>query len=100
VGGVAAEAFDKQLEAALLPMVAALGCGGVESAHWLPDRAGHPVVWLRTHTRAQREHLERQAWVLPQVQVVMTRLAVPHDVVWRLRLEITSAEDEARLLAE
>jgi hypothetical protein len=30
----------------------------------------------------------------------MTRLAVPYDVVWRLRLEITSAEDEARLLAE
>lgn len=97
---MATGAFDRQLEAALLPMVAALGCAGVESAHWLPDRDGHPVAWLRTHTRAQRDHLERQVWVLPQVQIVMTRLGVPHDVVWRLRLEVTSVEDESRLLAD
>ncbi len=95
---MAADPFDKQLDAALLPMVAALGCGGVESAHWLPDRDGHPVVWLRTHTRAQRALLERQTWVLPQVQIIMTRLGVPHDSVWGLRLEVTSAEDEAGLL--
>ena len=97
---MAPDAFDKQLEAALLPMVASLGGSGVESAHWLPDRDGRPVVWLRTHTRAQREWLERQAWVLPQVQIIMTRLNVPHSSVWGLRLEITSAEDEDRLLAD
>ena len=89
-----------QVEAALLPMVASLGSWGVESGHWLPDREGEPVVWLRTHTVAQRQALTRQPWLIAQVQVILTRLGVPHATVWGLRLELTSLEDEAKLLHE
>ncbi len=94
------ESLKRSVDAALVPMVASLGSWGVESAHWLPDRAGEPVIWLRTRTQAQRLALQSQVWLLPQVQVTLSRLSVPHAVVWRVRVEITSAEDEARLFTE
>ena len=93
-------ARNKRVQQALRPMVASLGSWGVESAHWLPDREGQPVVWLRTWTRAQREALEKQVWLTAQVQTILTRLNVPFETVWRVRLEVTSAEDEANLLAD
>jgi len=91
---------NRKVDQALLPMVASLGSCGVESGHWLPDRSGQPVVWLRTHTEAQRQSLERAVWLTPQVQHILTRLGVPHDTVWRLRLELTSVEAEQRLLSD
>ncbi len=90
----------RAVDAAILPIVAALAPWGVEEGHWLPDRDGAPVIWLRVRTEAQQAALLSQAWVLAQVQVTLTRLDVPHDVVWSLRLEITSAEAEARLFDE
>lgn len=83
-----------------MPMVASLGSWGVEAGHWLPDRDGRPVVWLCTRTASERAALERQVWLLPQVQVTLTRLGVPHEVVWPLRLEVTSTEDQRRLFRE
>ncbi len=44
--------------------------------------------------------LQSQIWLLPQVQVTLTRFGVPHDIVWRLRVEITSTETEAQLFTE
>jgi hypothetical protein len=93
-------ARNRRVQEAMLPMAASLGSWGIESAHWLPDRDGQPVVWLRTRTRAQRRTLEAQVWLPAQVQTILTRLGVPHETVWRVRLELTSAEDEAELLAE
>lgn len=90
----------KAIDQAVVPIIASLGSWGVESGHWLPDRDGSPVVWLTTGTRAQRMALQSQVWLLPQVQITLTRLGVPHDVVWKLRVEITSAEDERSLFAE
>lgn len=87
----------RSVDAALLPMLLALAPWGVTDIHWLPDRRGAPVVWLRTTSEEQRAALEAQAWVLPQVQVTLTRLGLPHDVTWRLRMEVTSVEAEARL---
>jgi hypothetical protein len=84
----------------MLPMVVAMGCWGVEECHWLPDRTGAPVIWLRTRTRAQRSALQSQVWLIPQVQVTLARLGVPHDVLWPVRVEITSAEAEAELFVE
>jgi hypothetical protein len=91
---------DRSVDAALVPIVASLGAWGVEEAHWLPDRAGAPVIWLRTRTRAQRTALQSQAWLVPQLQVTLTRLGVGHDIVWSLRIELTSSEDEAQLFDE
>lgn len=85
------------MDAAMVPMVAALAPWGVRDGHWLRDSEGRPVVWLRTATEAERAVLGQQGWVLAQVQVTLTRLGVPHEVVWRLRLEITSVEAEDRL---
>ena len=93
-------ARNRRVDQAFLPMVASLGAWGVESAHWLPDRDGEPVVWLRTHTEAQCAALQHAVWLTPQVQHILTRLGVPHDTVWRLRLELTSLEAERRLLGE
>ncbi|MEZ5093124.1 hypothetical protein [Nocardioides sp.] len=90
----------RSVDAALVPLVASLGPWGVTDAHWLPDRAGAPVVWLRTRTERERGSLAGQVWLLPQVQVTLTRLSVPHEIVWPLRLELTSYEAEQRLLAE
>ena len=57
-------------------------------------------MWLRTRTRAQRRALEKQVWLQAQVQTILTRLGVAHETVWKARLELTSAEDEAELLEE
>lgn len=94
------ETRNRKVDQALLPMVASLGSWGVESGHWLPDRAGEPVVWLRTRTEEQRHSLESAVWLRPQVQHMLTRLGVPHDTVWQLRLELTSQEAERRLLSD
>lgn len=61
----------------MVPLAASFGGAGVLDAHWLPDRAGEPVVWLRTRTELERVQLQAQAWVLPQVVMLMTRLSVP-----------------------
>ncbi|WP_134767040.1 hypothetical protein [Nocardioides sp. 1609] len=97
---MADEAWRSAVDAALVPIVASLGPWGVEEAHWLPDRQGAPVIWLRVRRRAQAEALRRQVWLLPQVQVTLTRLGVGHDIVWNLRVEISSAEAEAELFRE
>lgn len=94
------ESVGRAVNAAIVPMVAALGAWGVTEGHWLPDRDGSPVVWLRVRTSAQRLALAKQIWLVPQVQVTLTRLGVPHDVVWRMRVELSSAEDEARLFVD
>lgn len=90
----------KAVDAAILPMIVSIGPWGVQEGHWLPDRDGDPVVWLRTRTEIERVALEAQVWLLPQVQVILTRLGLPFDQVKGLRLEITSAEREARLFEE
>ena len=90
-------ARNSRVQEAMLPMATSLGSWGVESAHWLPDRDGEPVVWLRTWTRAQRSALASQVWLPAQVQTILTRLGVPFETLWRVRLELTSAEDEADL---
>ncbi|GGF52466.1 hypothetical protein GCM10011519_28030 [Marmoricola endophyticus] len=95
---VEGEALRRAVDAAMVPMVASLGGAGVLDAHWLPDRAGEPVVWLRVRTEIQRVELQAQAWLLPQVQVLLTRLSVPYAVIARLRLEVTSVEAEDDLL--
>jgi hypothetical protein len=91
------EQLRSAVDAAMLPIVASLGPAGVVSAHWLPDRAGEPVVWVRVKDEASRVAVESYAWVLPQVQIILTRLAVPPEMVMRLRMEVTSAEAEDRL---
>ncbi len=94
------ERVGKAVDAALLPIVSSLGSSGVRRAHWLPDRDGAPVVWLETGTEAERRALESQVWLLPQVQITLTRLGVPHDIVWRLRIEVTSGEAEEELFRD
>ena len=91
------ERLGRSMDAAMTPMVAALAPWGVRDGHWLPDRDGQPVVWLRTATEAERVTLGDQGWLLAQVQVTLSRLGVPHDIIWRLRLETTSLEAERRL---
>ncbi|HEV2798157.1 MAG TPA: hypothetical protein VGV65_11105 [Nocardioides sp.] len=92
-----AEHLRPLVDAAMLPVVASLAPAGVLSAHWLPDRAGEPVVWMRVRDEASRVAVESYSWVLPQVQIILTRLAVPPEMVLRLRVEVTSAEAEDRL---
>ncbi|MBL0748420.1 hypothetical protein [Nocardioides baculatus] len=91
------EQLRSAVDAAMLPIVASLGPAGVISAHWLPDRAGEPVVWVCVKDEASRVAVESYAWVLPQVQTMLTRLNVPPEMVMRLRMEVTSAEAEDRL---
>ncbi|MEO6512373.1 MAG: hypothetical protein ABIO16_15350 [Nocardioides sp.] len=88
---------QRAADAAMLPIVASLAPAGVIAAHWLPDRDGDPVVWLRVQTEAGRVAVESYAWVLPQVQVMMSRLGLAGDKVMSLRLEVTSVEAEDRL---
>jgi hypothetical protein len=97
---VSRDPLGKSIGQAMVPVVASLGGWGVEEGHWLPDRNGAPVIWLRTRTRAQQTALQSQIWLAPQVQVILTRLGVPHDVVWSVRIEITSTEAEAQLFTE
>jgi hypothetical protein len=95
---------DQQLrrvvDAAMLPIVASLAPAGVREAHWLPDRTGDPVVWVRVETEAARVAVESYSWVLPQVQVILSRLGLAPEKVMALRLEVTSGEAEGRLFDE
>jgi hypothetical protein len=88
------------VDAALVPLVASLGPWGVEEAHWLPDREGSPVVWVRVRTAQQRVALESQAWLVAQLHVTLARVGVPHQVVRSARVLVSSAEDEAQLFEE
>nr|WP_300052271.1 hypothetical protein [uncultured Nocardioides sp.] len=87
-------------DAAMLPIVTSLAPAGVIGAHWLPDRAGDPVVWIRVQSEAGRVMVESYSWVLPQVQVILSRLGLPSDKVMALRIEVTSAEAEDRLFGD
>ena len=84
-------------DAAMLPIVASLAPAGVLEAHWLPDRAGDPVVWIRVHSEAGRVAVESYSWVRPQVQVILARLGLPAEKVIALRLVVTSVESEDHL---
>lgn len=88
------------VDAALLPMVASLAPWGVEEAHWLPDRDGAPVIWVRVRTAAQRVALQAQPWVAPQLHVTLARMNVPYEQIRSARVEVSSAEEEARLFEE
>ena len=44
--------------------------------------------------------VESYSWVLPQVQVILSRLGLPSDKVMALRIEVTSAEAEDRLFGD
>ena len=96
-GSMGEEQLRQAVDAAMLPIVASLAPAGVLEAHWLPDRAGEPVVWVRVQDEASRVAVQSYAWVLPQVQIILTRLAVPPEMVMRLRMEVTSVEAEDRL---
>jgi hypothetical protein len=87
-------------DAAMLPIVTSLAPAGVTGAHWLPDRVGDPVVWIRVQTEAGRVAVESYSWVLPQVQAILSRLGLPPDKVMALRLEVTSAEAEDHLFGD
>lgn len=87
-------------DAAMLPIVTSLAPAGVIGAHWLPDRAGDPVVWIRVQSEASRVVVESYSWVLPQVQVILSRLGLPPEKVMALRLEVTSAEAEDHLFED
>ena len=92
------DATSKAVDAALVPIKASLAAWGVVGVHWLPDRDGSPVIWLRTHSRPQRSALESQTWLVAQLQSTLSRLGTPYAVVRALRIEITSTEDEINLL--
>ena len=94
------DGLSRSINAAMVPILASLGCWGVEDGHWLPDRNGAPVLWLRTRTRAEQTRLQSQVWLIPQVQLTLMRLGVPHNVVWPLRVEITSTDAEAELFTD
>ncbi len=84
----------------MLPIVASLAPAGVLEAHWLPDRTGDPVVWIRVRTEAGRVAVESYSWVRPQVQVILSRLGLSPEKVQALRLEVTSSEVEGELFVE
>ncbi len=44
--------------------------------------------------------MESYPWVLPQVQVVLSRLGLAPEKVQALRLQVTSAEAQDRLFEE
>ncbi len=90
----------RAVDAAMVPIVASLAPAGVRDAHWLPDRSGAPVVWMRVDTEAARVAVQSYSWVLPQVQIILTRLGLDSQHVMALRLEITSGEAEDRLFDE
>ena len=94
------ETLRRAADAAMLPIVTSLAPAGVIDAHWLPDRAGDPVVWIRVQNEASRVAVESYSWVLPQVQVILSRLGLPPEKVMALRLEVTSAEAEDHLFED
>ncbi|WP_374455457.1 hypothetical protein [Nocardioides sp.] len=97
---MAEEQLRRSVDAAMLPIVASLAPAGVLEAHWLPDRVGDPVVWIRVHSEVDRAAIESYTWVLPQVQIILARLGLAPDKVLALRLEVTSGEAEDRLFDE
>lgn len=94
------EQLRRAVDAAMLPIVASLAPAGVLEAHWLPDRDGDPVVWIRVETEAARVAVESYSWVLPQVQIILARVGLAAEKVLALRLEVTSGEAEDRLFEE
>ena len=84
----------------MLPIVASLAPAGVLKAHWLPDQAGDPVVWIEVGTELSRVQVQSYSWVLPQGQIVLSRRGLAPDKVMALRLEVTSREAENRLFDE
>lgn len=94
------ETLRRAADAAMVPIVTSLAPAGVIGAHWLPDRAGNPVVWIRVQSEASRAVVESYSWVLPQVQVILSRLGLPPEKVMALRLEVTSAESEDLLFED
>ena len=94
------EQLRRSADAAMLPIVASLAPVGVLAAHWLPDRAGDPVVWIRVRSEADRVAVESYSWVLPQVQIILARLGLSPEKVLALRMEVTSGEAEDRLFEE
>lgn len=84
----------------MLPIRASLAPAGVTGVHWLPDSDGDPVVWIEVSTEAGRVAVESYPWVLPQVQVVLSRLGLAPEKVQALRLQVTSAEAQDRLFEE
>jgi hypothetical protein len=97
---VSEDQLRRAVDAAMLPIVASLAPAGVVAAHWLPDRAGDPVVWIRVETESARVAVQSYSWVLPQVQVILARLGLPPEKVMALRMEVTSGEAEDRLFGE
>ena len=87
----------RSVDAAMLPIVASLAPAGVLAAHWLPDRDGSPVVWIQVRRESDRVAVESFSWVLPQVQIILTRQGVHPDTVLALRMEVTSGEAQDRL---
>ena len=57
-------------------------------------------IWVRVGTELQRVTLEAQSWLLPQLHVILARMGMPSEKVMGSRLEVTSAEAEARLFDE
>jgi hypothetical protein len=57
-------------------------------------------VWIRARSEAGRVAVESYSWVLPQVQVILSRLGLPSEKVMALRLEVTSAEAEDHLFED
>jgi hypothetical protein len=55
---------------------------------------------VRVETEAARVAVESYSWVLPQVQVILSRLGLAPEKVMALRLEVTSGEAEGRLFDE
>ena len=94
------ETLRRAADAAMLPIVTSLAPAGVIGAHWLPDRTGDPVVWIRVQSEASRAAVESYSWVLPQVQVILSRLGLPPEKVMALRLEVTSVEAEDHLFED
>ncbi|WP_107766136.1 hypothetical protein [Nocardioides terrigena] len=93
-------AMRRAADAAIVPLVASLAPWGVVEAHWLPDRNGEPVLWVRVGTELQRVTLEAQSWLLPQLHVILARMGMPSEKVMGSRLEVTSVEAETRLFEE
>jgi hypothetical protein len=57
-------------------------------------------VWIRVQSEAGRVAVESYSWVLPQVQVILSRLGLPPEKVMGLRIEVTSAEAEDHLFGD
>ena len=76
-----ARQLERAIGQAIPGLVASLGAWGVTGAHWLPGPDGSPVLWLATTTDAQRESLQRQAWLVAQVKILLIRHGAPHETL-------------------